>query len=1105
MAVSISIPVFVEKRTPAHERPYYHAQPIFFSGYEGTHEREDRALSQLEERLRKAFNREATSADHDTVAAWSFHPPMTRHHLSLTIRLKKQTFEGRFLFVGFDALDQRLIHCPKAHLTFTWPAGQRLEDRAAEALAETLRIRQKDTDFSLSDATSPESVRLTQITLSTNAPQRLAEDDDFRPAAQLGGGEAMAGAEELARVGRCLDQLYPHGLTRALRRESTIAALLDRFVRTTKSGAPVVLVGPSQVGKTAIIHAFVQARMKAFAAKGTSSQRKAWLIHPQRLISGMSFVGQWEERFFAIMREVREKRHLLIFEDLLGLFQAGKSAQSELTAGALLKVELQEHPMDVLAEATPEAWRRLRESDRAFADLFQVIPIREPSETESLRILIRVMQDLESESNVRIAPEVLPLIMSLQRRFVRTRAFPGKAIDFLKQLGRSHKTITVHEVRSHFQQRTGINTRFLDPASRLTKAELERFFQGRIVGQEAAVDAMMDAIMLSKARLTDPGRPLASLLFLGPTGVGKTECAKALVEFVFGSSDHLIRFDMNEFAGPDAVDRLTGNALRPHGLLTAAIRRRPYAVVLLDEIEKAHPDVFDLLLQVLGDARLTDHGGRTADFGNTLIILTSNLGARQSKVPIGFASEINDRSTVYVKAAEAFFRPELFNRIDRVIAFHELTRPHIERMVGQLAESAMQRHGIRSRKLMLEIDPTVYPHLADRGFEPEYGARALRRAIESELVLPLAQSLTQHPYSGLSILRFTASQDRLQLTTKAFLPVSREPNLFPEPVSLEQARHLHEITNAFLHEADAKIDSWMEGLDDLQSKLPFYALREDLAHIRVLRDRLQQEVEFEERRRQQRSLRGRRPSQDLLPPRLPKDANSEDLLTQISKASTTRHAFLAFARESETLEPIDTLTEALIRRVSRFEIYGDARPCIEQSLIFLRGNHPILSAEAITREFLREPSTFYLNALEWVRQLLRLFPEATIAPLDGSWKSLHEDASRQDPVKNLIKPSQRPHLEGKHLVMPGLASRSLLASEEGTHLFYADDGRLFAITVSPCDRSVEQALPIIRMHHEMGWSLDLRTGMVLTKPEHSWWPLLDASLPVSRRFQFLLG
>ena len=448
----------------------------------------------------------------------------------------------------------------------------------------------------------------------------------------------LEGQGELERVGRCLDRLYPDDLDRAIGRDREVAEL----ARLLGAGdrRPVLVLGPRLVGKTALIHEHVF-RTVAGRKNPYRARENVWLLAPQRLISGMSFVGQWEDRLLSILRAAEERRHVLYFDDLLGLFHAGQSRCSNLSMAQVLRPHLERRGVRILAELTPEAFRVLRERDRGLADLFHVLPLDPPAEPDNLRILVGALRHLEGRHRCRFGTDVLPVVLDLQRRYAREAEFPGKAVAYLKRLAVKYQDVDVKypQVIDQFHAQTGLAVTFLDARKRLEREEIIESLRRDVVGQDAALEAAADVLGIAKARLNDPDRPLGSLLFLGPTGVGKTQCAKALARYLFGDPGRLLRFDLNEFGAPGSAVRLVGTFAEPEGLLTGAVRRRPFAVVLLDEVEKAHPEVFDVLLQVLGEGRLTDALGRTVDFGNTLIVLTSNLGVRQAESSLGFGRD----------------------------------------------------------------------------------------------------------------------------------------------------------------------------------------------------------------------------------------------------------------------------------------------------------------------------------------------------------------------------------------------------------------------------------------------------------------------------------
>jgi len=918
--VELTIPAYVE-RIATKKTPCFWAASLFIDQFERTNAREDRALSQLEGDLRRAVNQVSASMRHDDIAYWSYSPPLTSHKERLHIPLRKHSSTCVFFFAVWEAMGRRLAISPRLpNLCFEWPRGIPLQARATEVLLAYFRDRERAGDESNArpeDFAAGPGARLTHIRITSHTTQRFKEDRE-RDLAHLAADEKMSGAEELEKVGRCLNRRFPHDLARAKLREPETCELLSLFENPKTPPAPVVLVGRSQVGKSTVIHEFLYRTLSA----EKRPLPELWLISPQRVISGMSFVGQWEERLHAILKFATARGLLLYFDDLLGLYQAGRSRDSDLSVGHLLHTHLEENPLAVIAEATPEAWARLREIDRGFADRFHVIHIREPSESDTLRTLVGVIQDIEGRLRCHFSPDTLPLVVALQRRFARSRAFPGKAAEMLRHVASSHpeETISRETIYDHFSSRTGINPLFLDEEKTLDRPGVQAFFKERIMGQDAAVEAMIGAALMSKARLNDPSRPVASLLFLGPTGVGKTECAKALAEFFFGSADKMVRFDFNEYGGPDATLRLIGSFARPGGQLTGAIRRNPYTVLLLDEIEKANPEVFDLLLQVLGDGRLTDANGLTADFCNTIIIMTSNLGAQETGKQVGFGTSSTSPSRVYHQAAEAFFRPELFNRLDRVIAFHPLEKEHIKGLASRLVERTLSRPGISQRRLDVSVAPSVYDGLVDRGFVPEYGARALRRSIEDHLITPLALAVNQHKETPGTTLVISSGTDGLDIRTISLEQAHRTIPPPPDPTPTDVISICEEVTT-FLRSTDAELDGWDTG-DNPVATAYYYSLRDERLYLRQRRDQL---LNFAEAL--QRTPGRRKPPPKKPPLHTLTEQKTKGLLSRIQASSDPAGLLLSLGDEAQLLSALACETRRLQLGTNQLQTLCDRSYC----------------------------------------------------------------------------------------------------------------------------------------------------------------------------------
>ena len=755
--MNITVPIYAEEQQASGvigARPVM-LRPLFFDRPIEQDESVQRGTARLTRELRRELTRLARNARHEEFAAYTFYPPLEDRILKLTLAVGNRRFEVSHLFVMVPAFGRRFASTPSIpELWFEINRGETLQQRAEEVLTEHYKLLERAAGAHVvrPDALSVKGKAwITSIEISLDVPSVYV----LPPAnifALLGAIETTDGAEELEKVGRSLNALYPEELSQATNREAEV----DELTRLlgASDNRPILLTGKRLVGKTAIIHEFVRRRMERRRSSETTMHigsrgsiadlsGSVWLISPQRLISGMSYVGQWEARLLAILKEAQRKHHTLFFDDLIGLFSAGQSSNSSLSVADVLKPYIERRDIRVLAEITPEALRVLQELDRSFVDLFTVVPIAEPTEKENLLILLGYRRLLEQKYRCRFQSEVLPTVIDLTRRYMSDAAFPGKAAMLLHTLATKHKESEVarDDALTEFSERSGLNVRFLDDRQRLNHEEVVESLSREVVGQRAAVAACADAVTIAKARLNDPVRPIASFLFLGPTGVGKTQCAKSLAKYLFGDG-RLLRFDMNEFAGYSSVARLIGTFDAPEGLLTSVVRREPFAVVLFDEIEKAHPAFFDLLLGVMGDARLTDSRGQTVDFTNTIIIMTSNLGAHEGATDLGFRQTNQSDASVYRQAAEKFFKPEFFNRLTRVVPFERLRREDVRAIAGRLIQDIFNREGLTRRGVKLIVETEALNLLVEAGYHPQLGARALKRTLERQVTAPIAARLS---------------------------------------------------------------------------------------------------------------------------------------------------------------------------------------------------------------------------------------------------------------------------------------------------------------------------------------------------------------------------
>lgn len=521
-----------------------------------------------------------------------------------------------------------------------------------------------------------------------------------------------------------------------------LVARLARLVggRTPRS---VLLVGPSGVGKTALVRELAKRREAWSPATST-----IWSTSGSRLIAGMSGFGMWQERCQKLIREADKTRAIVHLDNLVELIEVGKGGGNTRGIAAVLAPAIARGALLAICECTPEQLALVERDEPQLMESLAQLEIPEPTADENRAILARVAGDAARAGLPTISPAALAELDRLHRRYATYSAAPGRPLRFLRNLledyGRGD-SVEPSQVTAAFSQETGLPPVMLDDGLPLEPAATRAWLATRVIGQREPVELVTDLLAAVKAGLTRSGKPIASLLFIGPTGVGKTEMAKALAEFLYQDPGRMIRFDMSEYAHPAAVGRLVGDGPTSPGLLTQKVRDQPFMVVLLDEVEKADPSLFDVLLQVLGEGRLTDGAGRLADFTNSVVIMTSNLGAESyGRLTAGFAGDPAQAAAAelhFEREVKAFLRPEMFNRLDRIMSFGPLGPEVIaeiaRREIGRVAE----RDGLRLSDARLDVSPAVIERLAAEGYDPKYGARPLKRVIERRLVAPLAERL----------------------------------------------------------------------------------------------------------------------------------------------------------------------------------------------------------------------------------------------------------------------------------------------------------------------------------------------------------------------------
>ncbi|MBI5498429.1 MAG: AAA family ATPase [Deltaproteobacteria bacterium] len=643
----------------------------------------------------------------------------------------------------------------------------RLSDIGAKDLhRERLPDPQDDDDPELPDADTDEESHTAAPSDEDGPPEDLPEE---KWTARV---RRRFATPLLEAKGVALHRLALEGtLERAFHVDALVHSLRNMMV--AERPEPVVIVGRAGVGKTALVDELACALTAERQASGRRV-RPFFRLDGPRLIAGGGMLGGWQGDTLRAFAEAERSRVLLDLGTAEDLLHAGKSAHSEENVSQLITPLLATRRISVVAEATPEAWSRVENINQSFARQWTVLRVEEPPPAQAERVLLAVAGRQGTRRKVVIDDEVVRLTLRLARRFWPYGSAVGTGAAFLRRVAdaAAHAgttRITENVAVGHFSSESGLPERLLRDDLPMPRAELQASMARAVMGQDEAVARAVEAVARIKAGLTDEHRPMAVLFFCGPTGVGKTELAKALCECVFSSRERLVRLDMGEYAGPDALERLLGTPESP-GLLASSVRREPFCVVLLDEIEKAHPAVFDALLGVLGEGRLTDATGRFTDFRNAVIILTSNLGADTLRTTVGFGrsaeggAEDADRRRHYRGEVERFFRPELFNRLDDVIVFSSLPPPVLHHVLDRELQAVPRREGLRRLGVRMEVGAVARSLLLKNGVDPRYGARPLKRALERDLVVPLASSLASHPNTRGAVLAAEADGERVVFT-----------------------------------------------------------------------------------------------------------------------------------------------------------------------------------------------------------------------------------------------------------------------------------------------------------------------------------------------------
>ncbi|WP_338451871.1 AAA family ATPase [Niallia oryzisoli] len=612
----------------------------------------------------------------------------------------------------------------------------------------------------------------------------------------------------LDQFGRNLNQMAKAGLIDpVIGRDEEINRVIEILNRRNKNNP--VLIGEPGVGKTAIAEGLAL-KIEEGSVPAKLKNKQVYLLDVASLVANTGIRGQFEERMKQLISDLQKRKNIILFIDEIHLLVGAGSAEGSMDAGNILKPALARGELQVVGATTLKEYRQI-EKDAALERRFQPVQVAEPTVAAAIEILTGLQPKYEAFHNVTYTKEALEACVNLSHRYIQDRFLPDKAIDLLdeagskmnlsssytstveiekrlkeiagekeavlkaeeyekaaklreeeKQLEKALNTsgdeerpiVDVQHIQEIVEKKTGIPVGKLHADEQVRIKELQQNLARKVIGQEEAVKKVAKAIRRSRAGLKSKHRPIGSFLFVGPTGVGKTELAKTLAEELFGTKDAMIRLDMSEYMEKHSVSKIIGSppgyvGHEEAGQLTEKIRRNPYSIILLDEIEKAHPDVLHMFLQILEDGRLTDSQGRTVSFKESVIIMTSNAGVGDRKIEVGFDKNNAIKESNILQSLGNYFKPEFLNRFDSIIEFKSLEKNHllqiIDLMLGELNEN------LKEQQFSLTVSTAVKEKLVELGYNKTFGARPLRRIIQETLEDKLADYIIDHSQSKVEL------------------------------------------------------------------------------------------------------------------------------------------------------------------------------------------------------------------------------------------------------------------------------------------------------------------------------------------------------------------
>lgn len=703
------------------------------------------------------------------------------------------------------------------------PEAKRILVHAAEE-AERMNVRAIGTEHLLLALLREENTLAARILYEHGLRPQSIREEILRtlspsPAPTPSGGNKKE-SSGIAEYSRDLTDLAARRLLDPLiGRQTEIERVIQILCRRNKNNP--LLIGEPGVGKTAIVEGLAERIVNGEVPRFLADKRIV-ALDLSLVVAGTKYRGQFEERLKNIMRELAEAKNIIVFIDEIHTLVGAGSAEGSLDAANIMKPALSRGEIQCIGATTPADFRRSIEKDRSLERRFQSVPVAPPTEEEALAILTGLKEKYEDFHGVTYTAEALSAAVHQSNRYIVDRFLPDKAIDIIDEAGTQVKLRAAQQVGSSAEAALPRRTSYFTslgselppvpdalppppstpvvtradieeviarwtgiPVSALKEDEVQKLLRledelhRRVISQDRAISALARAIRRSRAGVRSPKRPVGSFLFLGPTGVGKTESARTLAELLFGSERALIRFDMSEYMEKHAVAKLIGSppgyvGHEEGGQLTEQVRRHPYSVLLFDEIEKAHPDLFNLLLQVLEDGQLTDSLGTTVNFKNCIIILTSNIGARhiQKRGRLGFhPGSVPDDEAAVMNAVRQTFSPEFINRLDDIIIFEPLVEADLEAIVALLL--AHLNETLSFRGLSLSATPEVLSWIVQQtAHERQYGARPLRRALQRFIEDPLSDAVIRGDFKEATNIEVFLENGQIQF--RALMPEPTE-------------------------------------------------------------------------------------------------------------------------------------------------------------------------------------------------------------------------------------------------------------------------------------------------------------------------------------------